>query len=324
VAAIWGSTFVLVKDAVALFPTLPFLALRFALATAVLALPAWLRWRRLRNYSRESPEPAGGATEPSPHLAGRRVLRGGLLMGFFLAAGYVFQTLGLDRTSASNAGFITGLFVVLTPLLEAFFFRRWIGSAAAAGVVLAFTGLFLLSGGAAVVQGNAGSRLAGDFLVLLCALSFALHILVTARYAGNEDPIVLTAVQLGVVALLCGLLTAGSWLLEIGPPPAWPREQEVLLALGITAIFASALGFYAQTYAQAYSPATRTAVILTMEPVFAGLFAYAFAGERLGLTGWLGAGLILAGMLVSELLPGERRHWVSVEEGTSWVSEDGD
>jgi drug/metabolite transporter (DMT)-like permease len=245
-------------------------------------------------------------------------------MGSFLAAGYVFQTLGLERTSASNAGFITGLFVVLTPLLEALFFRRWIGSAAAAGVVLAFAGLFLLSGGAAVVQGNAGSRLAGDFLVLLCALSFALHILVTARYAGNEDPIVLTAVQLGVVALLCGLLTAGAWLLEIGPPPAWPREQEVLLALGITAIFASALGFYAQTYAQAYSPATRTAVILTMEPVFAGLFAYAFAGERLGVPGWLGAGLILAGMLVSELLPGERRHWVSAEEGTSWVSEDGD
>jgi drug/metabolite transporter (DMT)-like permease len=320
VAAVWGSTFVLVKDAVALYPTLPFLAIRFALATLFLLPLALLRLqRRAGAASAEAAAviPAGRGPRDS-----RRVVRGGLVMGLFLGAGYIFQTFGLERTTASNAGFITGLFVVLTPLLQALVFRVWIGRGALVGVALAFAGLFLLSGGAALVQGDGGTHLGGDLLVFLCAVSFAAHILATARYAAEEDPILLTVVQLAVVSLLAGSLTVVAWVTGLGELPELPREPQVLLAIGVTAVFASALGFFIQTYAQRHSPPTRTAVILTMEPVFAGLFAYLLADERLSTAGWLGAGLILAGMLVTELLPGERSRWVNVEEGTAWVGEE--
>lgn len=309
-AAIWGSTFVLVKDAVALYPTLPFLTLRFALATLALApVVALARWR-----SRTGRRPDGGA-------GWRPAIVGGSWMGVVLAAGYLFQTLGLERTSASNAGFITGLFVVLTPMLEAVLLRAWIGRGAFLGVVLAFAGLFLLSGGGAALAGEGGGRLLGDFLVFLCALSFAGHLLVTDRYVSRYDPLLLTVIQLSVVSLICALLAAVAAFLGLLPAPLWlPREPEVWLALGITAIFASALGFYVQTYAQTHAPPTRTAVILTMEPVFAGLFGYLLAGELLGIPGWIGAALILAGMLVSELVPARRRRWVSAEEGTAWMA----
>jgi drug/metabolite transporter (DMT)-like permease len=189
------------------------------------------------------------------------------------------------------------------------------------GVVLAFAGLFLLSGAARSLQ-EAGSQLSGDLLVFLCAVSFAAHILVTGRYAKSEDPVLLTLVQLGIVAVACAALAVLSAGFKRAPPLSWPGSGEVLLALAVTGVFASALGFYVQTYAQTHAPPTRTAVILTMEPVFAGVFAFLLNGERLGLLGWAGGALILAGMLASELLPGEKRHWVSAEEGTAWVAEE--
>lgn len=282
VAAVWGATFVMVKDAVALYPTLAFLALRFGLATLVVA-PLVLLPRRVGRR--------GGR---------RRSLRGGFLMGLFLGAGYIFQTLGLERTSASNAGFITGLFVVLTPVLQGIVWRRWIRGGALVGVLLATVGLFLLSGGA-----KAGDPL-GDSLVFLCAVSFAAHILATARYAEGQDPGELTVVQLGTVALLTAIPSLAGAATGLGPALAAPRARAVLLALVVTAVLASAAGFYIQTFAQRHAPPTRTAVILTMEPVFAGVFGYLLAGEVLGPVGWVGAALILAGMLVSERAPRRR------------------
>lgn len=288
VAAVWGATFVMVKDAVALYPTMPFLALRFGLATLVLAPLALLGRRTGTREGRRGP------------------LWGGLVMGLFLGAGYIFQTLGLERTTASNAGFITGLFVVLTPVLQGILWRRWIGGGALVGVVLATGGLFLLSGGA---QG--GDPL-GDGLVVLCALSFAAHILATARYAGGRGVGELTMIQLGTVALLTGALSVGGAASGLGPALTPPREPTVLLGLAVTAILASAAGFYIQTFAQKRTAPTRTAVILTMEPVFAGFFGYVLAGERLHPGGWVGAALILGGMLVSEFTPRRRR--VGLEE----------
>jgi drug/metabolite transporter (DMT)-like permease len=282
VTAVWGSTFVVVKDAVTVYPTLQFLALRFALAAAVILPPAIVGRRRSQ----------------FAHVPLRAMIRGGLLMGFFLGAGYVFQTFGLERTSPSNAGFITGMFVVLVPLLEALVWRRWVGSAAAVGAALAFVGLFLLSGGAA------GMRLSGDGLVFLCAVSFAAHILATSRYAGRQDVMVLTAVQLGVVAVMCAALAVADSLLRPGAAPlALPSGGQVWFALVVTAVFASAVAFYIQTFAQRHASSSRTAVIMAMEPVFAGLFGYFLAGDRWSAVGWLGAGLILAGILTSELLP---------------------
>ncbi len=160
VAAVWGLTFVMVKDAVELLPTPAFLAYRFLPAALLVAV---VFWRPLRGLS--------GAG-----------WRAGLLMGTLLTAGYLFQTLGLERTSASRAGFITGLFVVLTPVLAAIFLRQRVGGAAWAAALVSALGLYLLSGAGGDFEP------AGDGLVLLCAVAFAGHILATARASGTTTP----------------------------------------------------------------------------------------------------------------------------------------
>ena len=309
ITAIWGWTFVLVKDAVALYPTLSFLTLRFALATLVVA-PVVLLGRRRDRRRDSAPRP--------PRAEGGRarsgVLGGGLLMGALLGAGYVFQTFGLEHTTASNAGFITGLFVVLVPLFEFVLWKRGAGMGTLLAMAFAAIGLFFLSGGAS------GIHLLGDGLVLLCAACFAAHILATAVYAGRHDAMMLTAVQLGVVCLVCGSLALGAALTGLTREPlALPRQSQVWIALVITAVLASAVAFFVQTYAQRHAPPARTAVIMTMEPVFAGVFGYALAGERLGLMGWIGAGLILAGMLAAEVWPQPHDHVELGPEGQAWV-----
>ncbi len=290
VTAVWGWTFVLVKDAVALYPTMPFLALRFTLAAVVLAPLAICR------------RPRQSSSPGLAHMAGwGKTLRGGVIMGVFLGAGYIFQTLGLERTSSSNAGFITGMFVVLTPLLQAFLWRRSPGSRAVIGVALATPGLFLLSGGGGQLQPL------GDGLVFLCALTFAAHILATGRYAPHRDVFRLTLVQVTTVAVmtvLLSLILAGTGWLD--RPLALPHQPEVWVALGITAVLASAAGFLVQTYAQRHAAPTETALILTFEPVFAGLFGFVLAGDRWGGAGWAGAAMILAGMMYSEFGPVNR------------------
>jgi drug/metabolite transporter (DMT)-like permease len=222
-------------------------------------------------------------------------------MGAFLAAGYIFQTFGLQRTTASNAGFITGMFVVLVPVLQGLVWRVWPDARAVVGAGAAAVGLFLLSGGASEVH------VVGDVLVFFCALSFSAHILATSRHARHHDAGVLTVLQLGVVAGLCAVLAVGGAAVGVPLSLAALAEPEVLLALAVTALLASAAAFYIQTFAQRYASPTRTAIILTMEPVFAGLFGYALAGERLTLAGWAGAAAILSGMLLSELRVSPRR-----------------
>lgn len=322
VAAVWGWTFVMVKDAVTLYPTLQFLALRFSLAACVVGLV--VAGGRLKTRARPAARGAAADTESVPLflespvaqlpvVPPRRVvsrgpstgatvgrsfrgaLMGGALMGLALGAGYVFQTLGLERTTASNAGFITGLMVVLVPILQGLVWRTWIRGGALAGALLAAAGLYLLSGGAS------GLRLVGDGLVFLCAVSFAAHILLTSAHAGDHEASVLTFLQLATVAVMTTVLAVGGALAGLSPALALPREPSVLFSLAVTGVFASAAAFYVQTFAQKHAPPTRTAIILTMEPVFAGLFGYLLAGERLGLTGWIGAGLILAGMIATEL-----------------------
>src|SRR5439155_15088496 len=175
VTAVWGITFVQVKDAVELYPLFAFLALRFAIATATLAVPGA---RRLPTLGR------GGAG-------------GGVLLGLLLAAGYVLQTAGLERTTVSSTGFITGMYVVLTPLLALILFRARIGLAAWGGVVLATAGLAMLSGI------HAGS-VAGDLLVLAAAAVYSLQIVLLERYAPRFDPLAFTFVEMA--AAFAGLL----------------------------------------------------------------------------------------------------------------------
>jgi drug/metabolite transporter (DMT)-like permease len=272
IAAIWGLTFTMVQDAVEKLPVLVFLGYRFTAAALLVAL---VFRGPLRRLSRDG-------------------WRAGLLMGVFLTASYVLQTFGLENTSASNTGFITGLFVVITPVLAAVFLRERIGAIGWTAAGVSSIGLYLLSG-------THGFNLRGDGLVLLCAVAVAAHILVTSRAARNHDAGALLVVQLGVCGLSC--LVAGAFAdgLEL------PRGGSVWLALVVTAVFASALGFFVQTYAQKHAPPARTALILASEPAFGGLFGYLLAGDRLSTTALLGAVLIMAAIVAVELLPRLRR-----------------
>lgn len=270
VCAVWGLTFVMVQDAVALIPVTTFLAYRFIPAAVLVGI---IFRRQLRSL-------------------GWQGVKAGCAMGVFLTAGYLFQTLGLERTTASNAGFITGLFVVLTPLLGAAFLRQRIAGSAWIAAAVSTVGLFLLSG-----SGSGGTHLSGDALVFLCACSFSLHILVTDRAIESHHYGALLAVQLGVTGLVCLVMAT------IGGELVVPRSSTVWSALVVTSLLASALGFFVQTYAQRHASPARIALILASEPVFAGLFAYVLQGETLTALAWLGAGLIMVAILVVEMVP---------------------
>lgn len=269
IAAVWGLTFVMVQDAIERLPPMAFLAYRFIPAGALVALVFWRPLRRL--------PPEGW--------------RAGLVMGVFLTAGYVAQTVGLEHTTASNAGFITGLFVVLTPLFGAFLFGIRPGRAAWVAAVVSAVGLLLLSG----TGGH--FRLTGDGVVFVCACAFAVHILVTGRAVHRYDVGALVAVQLGFCGLVCLAFAAVAGDLEA------PRGGTVWSALIVTSLVASALGFLVQSHAQRHAPPARTALILAAEPAFAGLFGYLLQDERLSVLAWGGAVLILAAIVMVDVVP---------------------
>jgi drug/metabolite transporter (DMT)-like permease len=265
VTAVWGLTFVQVKDAVELYPLFAFLAVRFAIATAVLAPPA---------------------LRPLQALP-RRGWVAGTGLGVLLAAGYALQTAGLERTTVSNAGFITGLYVVFTPLAAVALFRIRIGTIVWAGVALSTAGLALLSG----VGGGDGI---GDLLVLLGSAAYSLQIALMERYAPRYDPVAFTFVEM--LAAFVGFAVVAAALGQVEVPQGWT----VWGALLVTGVFASALGFLVQTWAQRRTSATRTALAFALEPVWAALFGFWLAGDRLGGVAWLGAALIMAGIVVAE------------------------
>jgi drug/metabolite transporter (DMT)-like permease len=265
VTAVWGVTFVQVKDAVALYPLFAFLAVRFAIATLTLAVPGAPRARTL----------------------GRTGIAAGAFLGLLLAAGYVLQTAGLERTTVSSTGFITGMYVVLTPLLALLLFRSSIGIGAWAGVVLSTVGLGLLSGI------HSGST-TGDLLVLGGAAVYSLQIVLMERFAPRYDALAFTFVEMA--AAFCGL---GAVALTLGDFSI-PRGGTVWGALLVTGIFASALAFLVQTWAQRKTSATRTALAFAMEPVWAAFFGYTLDGDRLGAWGWGGCAAIMAGILLAE------------------------
>ena len=270
IAAVWGLTFPMVQDAVERLPVTAFLAYRFLAAAALVAL---VFRRELREL-----DSAGW--------------RAGLAMGAFLTAGYLFQTFGLQHTSASSAGFITGLFVVGTPLLGVLVLGQGPGGLAWGAAAASTVGLFLLAG-------VAGGKLhpAGDALVLGCALALSAHILATDRGVRGHAIGPLVAVQLGVCAVICLLVTVFAGELEA------PRGATVWSALAVTAVVASALGFFVQSYAQRHASPARTALILASEPAFAGLFGYLLADDRLSPVQWLGAAVILAAIVAVDAAP---------------------
>ena len=265
VTAVWGVTFVQVKDAVALYPLFAFLALRFAIASITLA-------------------PSGTARLGS---LGRAGVTGGAFAGALLGAGYAFQTAGLERTSVSSTGFITGMYVVLTPLLALALFRVRVERTAWIGVLLATAGLALLSG-------IHGGSIVGDLLVLAGAAVYSLQIVLMERYAPRYDAVAFTLVEM--LAAFGGLLAIAVALGQLSVPHGWT----VWGALVVTGVFASALAFLAQTWAQRYTTATQTALAFSLEPVWAAFFGFTLAGDRLGAVGWLGCAVIMAGIVVAE------------------------
>ncbi len=264
VTAIWGWTFVVVKDAIGRYPVFSFVGVRFALAALVL----WVIVAALR----------------------LRIRRAGigLAIGLVLALSYLLQTLGLRGTSVANTGLITGLFVVFTPILDRLIFGVGTGPGTWLAAATAFGGTALLTGGAPTGLHQ------GDLLVLLGSVGFAFHITLLSRYA-SAGPLVLAAWQMTAagVFLTAGAVATGAGVIPV-PRSVWP-------ALVITGVFASAIAFWVQTYAQQRLPASRTALILTTEPAFTVFFAFLLVGERFRLIQVVGAALILGALFFSEV-----------------------
>jgi len=265
--AVWGWTFVLVKDALTEVGPFWFLAVRFVLA-ALLALPL-LRGR--------------------PHAWTRRNWQGGAVLGVVLFAGYFFQTRGLVYTTAQKSGLITGLSVVLVPVFAWTWgtrpsWRTWLG------VVLAGIGVGLLALGG---EGLAGGSAFGDFLTVLCAVGFALYLVLLERKVRAGDHLSLLAPQLWTVAALAlvGATAFESLTLRL--------SSAVWTALTVTAVLATTGAFWVLSWAEKRISATRAALVLALEPVFAGLFGWALLGETLTGAQIVGAALVLAGLLAS-------------------------
>ena len=265
VTAVWGITFVQVKDAVELYPFLAFLAIRYLIATAALA-PIALR--RLGGFGRDG-------------------LVAGSVLGVLIALGIGLQTAGLERTTVTSTGFITGLYVLFTPLLGLALFRTPIPRSLWAGVALALVGLALLSG---VPQGSGR----GDLLVLISAFVQAFHIVMVERYANRFDVFALTFMQVAAAAVAFGAVSLAFEELTV------PRGWTVWSALIVTGLFAVAFAYVVQVWAQRRVSATRIAIVFSLETVFAGLFGYLLAGDRLGALGFAGCAAIFAGIVVAE------------------------
>jgi drug/metabolite transporter (DMT)-like permease len=269
VTAVWGWTFVVVQDAIALYGVLPFLAVRFALAACALA-PLY-----------------------APKVT-RRVLLVGGGIGVVLALAYFFQTTGLLFTTPTNSGLITGLFVVFAPLADRVLFGVKSSRQVVFAVFLSLFGMILLAGG-----GPEGVN-PGDSLTLLCAAALGVHLALLSRYAASHDAGGLTLAQILAMTILFAALWPFFEPVQFPPAGVW-------ISLLVTGIVASAAAFYIQTTVQQHIPAARTAIILTMEPVFATLFGYWLAGDRLSTLQVAGATLILSALFVGEVLPALRR-----------------
>ncbi len=288
ICAIWGSTFTLVKGALQDASPLLFLTLRFGVALLALAVAFRLK----------------GAPLPA-----RLPLKGGTLAGLALFGGYLFQTAGLRFTTPARSAFLTGLFIVFVPALLGLARRRLPQSHELAGVAVAATGLYFLVSPAAFDE-----VARGDLLTVVCALSYAVHIILLGRFS-SADVHVLTLLQIGVVFLASA---ASFWWAE----DAYYRSSiRLWAAVIITGVLATAVAFFVQTWAQRMISPARTACIFTLEPVFAWVTSFLVLGERLSPKAVLGAGLILAGVLLVEggLFAASFRQlrWRSRERNTS-------
>ena len=270
ITAFWGLTFVVVKDAVVLADPFTFLGLRFGLGAALVTLAARGR------------------------LGGASVRRAGVGLGLLLFVGFSAQTAGLQFTTPSRSAFLTGLSVLLVPLLSLAVHHRRPAPSSLLGVGLAVCGLWAFAGGSALGASEGLGK--GDWLTLLCAVAFALQITLLESLARQFPAAQLVSLQLWTVAVL-----SAATALLLGPrlEAGWPLWRAVLL----TGAGGSAVALLLQAWAQARTSAVRAALVYALEPVFATVYSVALGRERLGRREFFGGGLILAGVLVSELGP---------------------
>ena len=277
VTLIWGTTFLLVKNAIDFLPPLAFNGIRFFIAALLLILCLLVFGKKqLKQLN-------------------IKLIASGMFIGFWLFLGYVTQTIGLLYTTTSKAGFITGLSVVLVPLFSMFLLKQFPSMNGIFGVLTATIGLFLLT------MTDVSSLNIGDGYVFICAICFAMHIIFTGKFSSKYPTLLLTVIQITTVALLS---MGSSFIFE-----DWKKSlrmdilfsQDVIIGIVITSVFATAIAFFIQTNFQKYTSATRVALIFAMEPVFAAIAGYFWAHERLSLSALLGCCLIFLGMIFAEL-----------------------
>ena len=269
VAMAWGLSFVIMKDAIERQSVNNFLFTRFSLAIVVMVL---IRPRVIKLMTMELVMRAGAA-------------------GLFLGSGYIFQTLGLARTGAAITGFVTGLYIVLTPLFASIILRQRVNRFTWSCIAIATIGLALLS-----IHGWSVGF--GELLIFISAIFFALHIIALSKWSSGRDAYAMTVVQLAMCALLAGIASIPG---GYSPPPDFGVWSVVVF----TAIFATAIAFIIQTWSQAHMSPTKVAVILTMEVVFAALFAIIFGGESLTLQSTIGAAMVVTAMYLIVLKEGK-------------------
>ena len=265
--ACWGSTFFLIRDLLDRVPVLDFLAIRFAIASVALYLLAPRALGRLSATARKN----------------------AVVLGLLYGIAQILQTAGLAHTPASVSGFITGMYVVCTPLLAALILRTRITPVTWGAVALATAGL-------AVLTLNGFSVGYGEALTLVAAILYALHIVGLGAWAGAREAMGMTILQLVVITLICFVATVPNGIVLPDNTADW-------LSIVYMAVFAGALALAGQTWAQAHLPPTRAAIIMSMEPVFAAFFAVLLGGEALTLRMALGGAMVLAAMLTVELAP---------------------
>jgi drug/metabolite transporter (DMT)-like permease len=272
---LWGSTFVVVKNSLDDSSVFVFLALRFTLAGMCMVA---FRPQVLRVLQREE-------------------IFAGVRLGFFMFCGYAFQTAGLRYTTASNSGFITGSSVVLVPLILALFWGKRVTLWVYFGTIAAAAGLYFLT---VPVTGVAHLN-RGDVLTFFAAMSYAVHIILVGEYAREHSAAALSVLQV----LACAVM---AWLTAFGAngirwqPMRFHSTSQLWIGIAVCAVFATAVAFSLQLWAQQFTTPSHAAIIFTLEPVFAVATSYFVLSERLGLRSVVGAGLVLAGILVAELL----------------------
>lgn len=285
ITAIWGASFTLMKNVLEVIPSFAYLSLRFIIASLVLVV---IYYKSLKKVN-------------------KKVIIYGFIIGLMLFGGMALQVTGLYFTTASNSAFITGLNVVMVPIVSSFLLKKKPDVYSAIGVILAFAGMFVLSVGESFFNREGIKLNIGDFLTFLCAICFTLQIIFIDKFTNEQDPTSLAVIQIGFAAVMYTMVWLG---LDFKP---FEINSTVIITLIITGVLGTALAFAGQTVVQRFTSPTHTALILAAEPLFGALFALVIPNsqgvtESLKINSILGCALILIGMLISELKVGKRNN----------------